>query len=220
MTTGRVVGHDDPVQATATYRDGDSTTSRAVLRPRVRSADLLLALLVICVAIGLVLPCLGSAGLAAWRDGWAWWVQPVVAASAFGTPAILLLRRDPESSLGRWLAFVAVLAATTGAVSAWAWLALVGRPGSLPGGDATLWVASWLWFPGYFLLPTVLLMLAPDGRLPSPRWRTPRWFALAAIVLSTIEIGVSPYPTSGDLVIPQQPPELVNPLHSTVLHDA
>jgi len=219
MTPGRLFRDDDHVQATVTLSDGGSARRSTDARSRLRAADALLLLLLLCVVAALLLPCLGRDGLSVWTDGWEWWVQPVIGAAAFGAPAVLLLRRDNRSVLGRWLAVVALLAASAGALAAWAWLALVGRPDTLPGGEATLWFASWLWFPGYFLLPTVLLMLAPDGRLPSPRWRPALWATVFAIAASTVEIAVTPYPTSGDLVIPQQPRTVLNPMHTAALHD-
>jgi hypothetical protein len=59
-------------------------------------------------------------------------------------------------------------------------------PGSLPAGRVVGWIASVLWPSGYLFL-CLLLLLFPDGRLPSPRWR-PVALALAiswsAVILS------------------------------------
>jgi signal transduction histidine kinase len=41
----------------------------------------------------------------------------------------------------------------------------------LPAREIALSLASWLWLPALFLLPTLLPLLYPTGRLPSPRWR-------------------------------------------------
>ena len=43
--------------------------------------------------------------------------------------------------------------------------------GALPAGQIALALASWLWLPGLFMLPTLLPLLYPAGHLPSPRWR-------------------------------------------------
>ena len=40
---------------------------------------------------------------------------------------------------------------------------------------AAVWVGNWIWVFGFPPLITVLLLLFPDGRLPSPRWRPVRW---------------------------------------------
>jgi hypothetical protein len=66
--------------------------------------------------------------------------------------------------MGWLLALVAVLLVTAQFATSWAWLSLVGRPGSLPGGLAALWVASWLWLPGYLV----------DRHSRTPRSASPR----------------------------------------------
>ncbi|WP_448628410.1 histidine kinase [Geodermatophilus sp. URMC 64] len=183
-------------------------------------APVLAAVLVAAVAVELIAPALGPGG---YRTGWLWWTSGPVAAAAFGTPAVLLLRRDPRSVTGAWLAVVAVLSVVAQAAAAWAWLALVGRPEwDLPGGEPLLWVAGIAWLPGYFLLPTVLLLLAPDGRLPGPRWRPVLAGALVAIALVTVLNAVTPYRTGAgvDTIIPDQPASLTNPLAAPALAGA
>jgi signal transduction histidine kinase len=112
------------------------------------------------------------------------------------------------------------LSVLAGVATSWAWFGLVARPGEVGGADAAMWLASWIWFPAYFLLPTALLLLAPDGRLPSRRWRPVLWLTFTALLLLTVVMAVSPYPTGGDVVIPQQPPGLQNPVDTPALHDA
>ena len=145
---------------------------------------------------------------------WPYAVQGPVAAVAFGVPAVLVLRRMAGSVIGWLLALVGLLLVAAQLAADWAWLALVGRPGSLPGGPAALWVASWLWLPGYYLLPTLLVLLAPEGRLPGDRWKPVAWLGIVAIVLATGWVAVSPYPRGphAQLIIPGQPAGLANPL--------
>lgn len=52
--------------------------------------------------------------------------------------------------------------------------ALVRQPGSVPGGQAAAWLSTWTFAVSISLLP-LLLLLFPDGRLPSPRWRWVAW---------------------------------------------
>ena len=54
--------------------------------------------------------------------------------------------------------------------------ALVANPGSLPGGEVMLWVYLWA-FVATMPVATFMLLLFPDGRLPSPRWRPVAWLA-------------------------------------------
>jgi signal transduction histidine kinase len=173
------------------------------------------AVLAVGTAAGVTLAATGRG----FGTAWPYVVQGPVAAVACGVPAVLVLRRQARSPIGWLLALVALLLVTAQFATDWAWLSLVGRPGSLPGGPAALWVASWLWLPGYFLLPTLLLLLAPDGRLPSDRWKPVLWLGIAAIALASASVAVSPYPhrVNAQVIIPGQPAGMANPLASADL---
>ena len=145
-------------------------------------------------------------------EAWVWWAHAPVAVVAFGAPAALLLRQDRRSTMGWCLGTVALLFLATDLAAAWAWLDLVHEAGALPAGEAALWLGSVLWLPAYFLLPTVLLLLAPDGRLPGDRWRPVLVGSVVLIALVTVVNATAPYSTT-DTTIPDQPP-VTNPLHS------
>jgi signal transduction histidine kinase len=57
---------------------------------------------------------------------------------------------------------------------------------SLPGGSWALWLGECISFPAYWLLPSLALLLCPDGRVPSPRWRPVAALAIGAAAVSTI----------------------------------
>ena len=46
-------------------------------------------------------------------------------------------------------------------------------------------MTNWVWTP-YLLLPTVLVVLLPEGRLPSRRWRPVVWSVVAATVVAAV----------------------------------
>jgi hypothetical protein len=46
------------------------------------------------------------------------------------------------------------------------------KPGSLPFPVVIYALGQWLWVPTVGLLAIYLVLLFPDGRLPSRRWRT------------------------------------------------
>jgi hypothetical protein len=70
--------------------------------------------------------------------------------------------------------------------------ALETRPGSLPGGEYVAWLGSWLWIPTVVLIGTFLILLFPDGRLPSRRWRVVAWLSVATLVSAGISEALSP----------------------------
>ena len=197
MTPGRHFSDDDRVR----------------LKGRISPARGLAATLVVGVLVALVLPAYSGG----YGTGWLWWIQAPVGGIAFGLPAVFVLRRDSRSVVGWLLATIALLDVLDIAAAAWAWSTLVGRPGSLPAGSAVLWLASILWLPGYMLLAAVLLLVAPDGRLPSARWRPALWFAGLSIAAVTVVNATARYHvgSGADLVIPGQPASPRNPFEST-----
>ena len=76
------------------------------------------------------------------------------------------------------------------------------RPGSLPWGEASVWIWSWVWVPAIGLV-VFLDLLFPDGRLPSARWRWFAFFSIAAVIVGVILTALSPGPI---LQLPLQNP--------------
>jgi two-component system NarL family sensor kinase len=60
-------------------------------------------------------------------------------------------------------------------------------PGQLiPAPPVSHWLAQWIWSPRGMIPLTFLLLLFPDGRLPSRRWRVVGWAAALALIVSTL----------------------------------
>ncbi|HZD16712.1 MAG TPA: histidine kinase, partial [Actinomycetota bacterium] len=90
----------------------------------------------------------------------------------FPVVGFLVIVRRPRTTLG-WLMF------SLGFVFAlpfesYARFALTARAGGLPGGALTLALAGPTWIP-FIAISGYLLLLFPDGHLPSPRWRWLAW---------------------------------------------
>ena len=67
-------------------------------------------------------------------------------------------------------------------------------PGSVPFPLVMAGLNNWLWVPAVGLFGTYLLLLFPDGRLPSGRWRPLAWLSGAVIVLASIGVMLAPGP--------------------------
>ncbi len=62
---------------------------------------------------------------------------------------------------------------------------LVARPGLMPEARAAQWLVNWIWIVPAGALVLVLLVF-PDGRLPSRRWRPAAWFVAAVYALEAV----------------------------------
>ena len=68
------------------------------------------------------------------------------------------------------------------------------RTGSAPGPVMLDALTLWSWAFPLGLLGTYMVMLFPDGRLPSRRWRPLAWLSGAAILLVSVALTVEPGP--------------------------
>ena len=58
------------------------------------------------------------------------------------------------------------------------------------------WLILWIWIPTTLLPLTFLLLLFPDGRLPSPRWRPVAWSAGLATAWYIVSTALDPAPSA------------------------
>ena len=70
----------------------------------------------------------------------------------------------------------------------------VASPASVPFPVVVAGINNWLWVPAVGLLGTYLLLLFPDGRLPSRRWRPLAWLSGAVVVLVSVGVMLAPGP--------------------------
>lgn len=124
----------------------------------------------------------------------------------------MIIRRRPRNRIGWLLVAIGIAWAVAGAADAYMHWALVVDPGSLPGGLVAQTLNSALWLPPIGLTGTFLILLFPDGRLPTRRWRPLAWASAAVIVLGVVGIVFVPGPMTDVLVPLRENPLGVEPL--------
>jgi hypothetical protein len=108
----------------------------------------------------------------------------ILACAAVG---LLILARRPGNIIGWLLTLIALVFAVGEFAGAYASRAL-------PGAVWAALVPNLLWIVALPLGGTVLLLLFPTGRLPSPRWRPILWAVAAATLVLMLALALSPGP--------------------------
>jgi hypothetical protein len=80
-------------------------------------------------------------------------------------------------------------------------LGLTSRRLSLPGGDFASWLAAWTMVPGIVVGLVFLVLLFPDGRVPSPRWQPVAWAGAVTLIAPTVILAVGSWPYRGPSLI-------------------
>ena len=113
---------------------------------------------------------------------------------AFPIVGALVACRRPENPIG-WIClasgFLFMLLQITDQYSIYG----VARVGSVPFPVAVGTISNqWLWVPTVGLLGIYLILLFPDGKLPSRRWRPLAWLSGVMIVVLSLTEGLAPGP--------------------------
>lgn len=118
------------------------------------------------------------------RGGWGGAFDPVgpLAAVAFPWIGSLVASRRPRDPTG-WLLCSVSLVGVAFFAEHYAAYAFSADPPLLPGATWMAWLGAWAWIPGMIVLRTLVVLLFPDGRPPSPAWRL---VAVASAALATV----------------------------------
>jgi hypothetical protein len=116
---------------------------------------------------------------------------------AFPLVGALIASKRPKNPIGWICLAVGIIWMIMLISSSYGVYGLLARPGSVPFPAAIGSLGVWMWVPAVGLLGTYLILLFPDGRLPSKRWRPLAWLSGVAIVLVSAGSALSPGPMDG-----------------------
>jgi two-component system, NarL family, sensor kinase len=130
-----------------------------------------------------------------------WRMQTVEALGVLGAPLLgaLIVWRQPTNRYGWVWCLLGLAVAVRGAAFAyqmWAWYVAPMERGYYaiqPGGFEAAWLGTVMEILAWGLVPLVLLLF-PDGRPPSPRWRPVVWASVVVAVVWALSTAVAPGP--------------------------
>ena len=140
------------------------------------------------------------------------WVGPTDVPFAIGfivvqlcsaTAGAIISSRVPGNAVGWMFLAIGVLLGLLLTLGAYAKLAIAAGYSALPGGSIAAWIVTWLFVPAAFGLPMFLLLLFPDGRFVSQRWRLVGWLLGLLVTFAAASMAFEP----GRI-----PPGIENPL--------
>ena len=100
----------------------------------------------------------------------------------FSVVGAIVASRHPRNPIGWIFCTTALVIGLGHLANGYAEYWLAGGWGSQSLGEAAAWFSSWVWSVAVVVPTTFLLLLFPDGRLPSPRWRPVAWLAALGII--------------------------------------
>src|SRR5215218_1065888 len=130
----------------------------------------------------------------------------------FSVVGAIVASRHPRNTIGWIFCSIGLVVGLNALARGYAefWIASSSGPRSL--GETAAWFGSWSWTILVFVPTSFLLLLFPDGRLPSPRWRPVAWCAAIGLIGFVAGNALQPGPL-GDF------PKITNPygVHSPIL---
>jgi signal transduction histidine kinase len=119
---------------------------------------------------------------------------------SFPTVGALIISRLPTNPVGWLFSGVGLLYAVRRFTLAYADYALTANF-TMPGGEYVAWISTWAGFVGPILAGVILMLVFPDGRLPSRRWRLVMWTAVLGAAGRVLADAFTPGPLSTHLYV-------------------
>ncbi|HKH35946.1 MAG TPA: hypothetical protein VKA82_02030, partial [Rubrobacter sp.] len=122
----------------------------------------------------------------------------------FSVVGAIIASRQPRNAIGWIFCGVGLVMGINSLAGGYAEYRLSGGYGPWSLVETAAWFASWSWTILVYLPTSFLLLLFPDGRLPSPRWWPVAWCAALGLIGFVAGTALQPGPL-GDF------PQIVNP---------
>lgn len=122
-----------------------------------------------------------------------YWAHATAITVAFSTVGALVASRRPEHRIGWLFCAIGFLVGVDHFCGEYATYALLAHSDALPAGEAAAWIRSWIWIVSGGL-GVFLVLLFPDGRLESGRWRYLAWLNVFITVSGAIVVAFSTGP--------------------------
>jgi hypothetical protein len=122
----------------------------------------------------------------------------------FSVVGAIIASRQPRNAIGWIFCGIGLVVSLNSLTGSYAEYQLAGgsASGRLP--ETAAWFSSWSWTLWLYVPTTFLLLLFPDGRLPSPRWRPVAWGAALGVISFVAGYALEPGPL-------EQFPRITNP---------
>jgi hypothetical protein len=119
---------------------------------------------------------------------------------SFPTVGALIISRLPTNPVGWIFSGVGLLYEMRRFTLAYADYALTANL-KMPWGEYVAWFSTWVGFAGPILAGVILMLLFPNGRLPSRRWRIVAWVVVCGAALTILASAFTPGPLSTHLYV-------------------
>ena len=112
----------------------------------------------------------------------------------FPVAGMAIAARVPRNPIGWLLLAIGMGWGTLLTSAAYGDYGLKLHPGSLPAAEIVASLGLWIWAPPVAITGVFLLLVYPDGHLPSPRWRWVAYLCGAAVVICVLTSVLMPGP--------------------------
>jgi hypothetical protein len=173
-------------------------------RKKIIYARLAWGLWTVTIFLALVALALAIYGRSAPFEGWGFRGFPIVFIIPYSAMGILVLARHPGHAVGWIMLAESFFSALQGLLFEYMLFGLVLFPGRLPGAETVAWILNsyWVWM---LMLLVLLLVVFPDGRLPSPRWRYFIYASFVGAIAAVTGISLSPGPLTSSFAALDNP---------------